>query len=92
MGAPGNQYFSERFGVSDERLSRALSLGLERGGDFAEAYLQHKEAQSISYEDGKVSAASVTGWLSTARTPIRVPARARISPVASSSVLGARRM
>jgi TldD protein len=55
----GNRYFAERQGVTDELLQRALTAALERGGDDADLFLQHKLVQMISYEDGKVSSAAL---------------------------------
>lgn len=57
------QYFERRFGLDSAALDRALRLGLDRGGSYAEAFLQHKTVQLISYEDGRVSSASVRGDL-----------------------------
>jgi TldD protein len=55
----GVEYFAERFGVTAELLERLVAAGLDGGGDHAEVFLQHRTSQTVTYEDGKVSAADV---------------------------------
>lgn len=59
MAREGNRYFAEKFGVTDELLHRSLSAALERGGTYGEVFAQHKLVQLVSFEDGKVSSASL---------------------------------
>lgn len=58
-GGEGIDYFAQNFGVTAELLERLVAAGLESGGDRAEVFLQHRTSQSVTYEDGKVSAADV---------------------------------
>ncbi len=60
MNNKGPRHFAEGFGVTEDLLHRVVSAGLERGGaTYSEAFLQHKTVQLLSFEDGKVSSASV---------------------------------
>jgi len=54
-----NSYFSEHFGVTDELLQRVIGAGLDRGGTYAEVFLQHKAARFVTFEDGDVNSAYV---------------------------------
>ena len=50
------QYFS-RFGVDEALIRTALGAALERGGDHADVYFQHRVAHSLGLEDGAVNRA-----------------------------------
>ncbi len=53
----GGRYFAEGFGVDEGLIGRVLTRALERGGDFAEVFLQHKVSDYIGFEDGQVNRA-----------------------------------
>lgn len=52
-------YFAAQFGLDDRSVRTVLSAALERGGDFAELFAQHKNSDWVSYEDGQVNRAYV---------------------------------
>jgi TldD protein len=48
------------FGVDEALCARVLAAALERGGDYADLYFQHRRACSIHLEDGLISHASTS--------------------------------
>jgi len=55
--AADRRYFAEGFGVDEGLLRRVIARALERGGDFAEVFCQHKVGDYIGFEDGQVNRA-----------------------------------
>ena len=51
-------FFQSRFGVDQNMLNTLLDAALSRGGDFAELYFEHRQSNSMSYEEQTVREAS----------------------------------
>ena len=47
-------FFRSRFSIDDAVVELLLSVALERGGDFAELYFEHRRSGGIIYEDSSV--------------------------------------
>ena len=60
----GNQISSDvksyldHFEVSTEMLNKVISVAMEKGGDYADLFFEHKTSNSLGLEDGKVNRAS----------------------------------
>ncbi len=52
-----NDYYA-KFGVDEGLISKIISVGLSRGGDFCDVYFQHKIFDSVSLEDNSVNRAA----------------------------------
>jgi len=51
-------FFQSRFGVDQNMLNTLLDAALSRGGDFAELYFEHRQSNSMLYEEQTVREAS----------------------------------
>jgi TldD protein len=56
-GGEGAAFFARRFGIDPRTCERLLGTALERGGDYAELYFEHRETGTISFEDQQVKSA-----------------------------------
>ncbi|MDE3077219.1 MAG: metalloprotease TldD [Chloroflexota bacterium] len=50
--------FRQRHGIDERVLSQLLDVALDRGGDYADLYFEHRQTSSISYEEQKVKTAA----------------------------------
>jgi TldD protein len=50
-------YFKDNFGIDEDVVKKTLYRALERGGDYADVYCQHKLSDFIGFEDGQVNRA-----------------------------------
>ncbi len=48
------EFFKRQFAIDDQVLAELLGVALERGGDYAELYFEHRESGSIQYEEQRV--------------------------------------
>ncbi|MCP4680602.1 MAG: TldD/PmbA family protein, partial [Deltaproteobacteria bacterium] len=53
----GGGYFASNFGIDEDVIRRTLKRALERGGDYADIYCQHKLSDYVGFEDGQVNQA-----------------------------------
>jgi TldD protein len=51
-------FFQSRFGVDQNIMNNLLDVALSRGGDFAELYFEHRQSNSMMYEEQVVREAS----------------------------------
>ncbi|MCK9518831.1 MAG: metallopeptidase TldD-related protein [Dehalococcoidia bacterium] len=54
------ELFSARYAIDSTVMSSLLSVALQRGGDFAELFFEHRTNSAISWEDQQVKSASRT--------------------------------
>jgi TldD protein len=57
-GGAGAAFFARRFAIDEAICERLLGSALERGGDYAELYFEHRESGSIVFEDQQVKNAA----------------------------------
>src|SRR5512141_1429583 len=50
--------FAERFGITRNDLERLLSAALSEGGDYADLYFEHRDKDSLTFEEGILKNAS----------------------------------
>jgi TldD protein len=50
--------FTKRFGLTSNDLERLLSAALSDGGDYADLYLEHRDKDALSFEEGMLKNAS----------------------------------
>ncbi len=50
--------YLDHFEVSTEMLNKVISVAMEKGGDYADLFFEHKTSNSLGLEDGKVNRAS----------------------------------
>ncbi len=51
------QDYLKHFEVTPEMLKKVLQVAMEKGGDYADLFFEHKISNSLSLEDGKVNTA-----------------------------------
>ncbi len=49
--------YLDHFEVSTEMLQKVISAAMSKGGDYADLYFEHKKANNLGLEDGKVNRA-----------------------------------
>jgi TldD protein len=47
-------FFRAQFAIDDELLSYLLGIALAHGGDYAELYFEHRESESVQFEEQRV--------------------------------------
>ncbi|MCA9728303.1 MAG: hypothetical protein KC729_11510, partial [Candidatus Eisenbacteria bacterium] len=50
-------YFAQGFGIDRKIIDRAMNAALERGGEFADLFFQHRNSSYVGLEDGAVNRA-----------------------------------
>ena len=50
-------YFKSGFGVDEDLIRRVLNAAMEKGGDFADVFFQHRVSDYVGFEDGQVNRA-----------------------------------
>ena len=53
-GGDAPRFFRERFAIDEVILAELLSAALDRGGDYAELYFEHRESGSMLFEEQRV--------------------------------------
>jgi len=61
-GGESAAFFRRQFSIDEQVISELLAVALERGGDYAELYFEHRESGSILFEEQRVK--NVGGGLS----------------------------
>jgi hypothetical protein len=52
------EHFATTYGLETQLLQKTLSRALQRGGDFADIYVEHRHHNSLSLEEGLVKESS----------------------------------
>src|SRR5947199_9418426 len=58
MNHPSQQFFFERFALTQQDLERYLSAALSAGGDYADLYFEYLTSTSISVDESLVKSAT----------------------------------
>ncbi len=56
-GGASAAFFHTQFAIDEEVIAELLGLALERGGDYAELYFEHRESGNILFEEQRVKSA-----------------------------------
>ena len=56
--SPVARFFNDRFTIDGATMERLLSAALERGGEFAELFFEHRRSGALAFEDQQVKSSS----------------------------------
>ena len=55
-----DHFFAEQYGLGTAELGRLLDLALERGGDYADVFVEYSLHRNINFEEEAIKSASAS--------------------------------